>query len=82
MSVTLRHSTHARGLSLEIELDQHRGLVTHHPSIVSGLDDHSLRCRELHSAAVGEFDVNLSVREKSNVGMHAKIRANDGLDVG
>ena len=48
---------------------------------MAGLDNHCLRSGELHSTAVGKLDVDLTVRQEPNVGMHAEIGAHNGLDV-
>ena len=58
--VRLRHPELADRLALEVEFDQYRSLITDNPAIMTGLDDHDLRSRELDSAAVCILDVDLA----------------------
>src|SRR5271165_5882061 len=82
MRVTLGHSTHASRLVLEIEFDQHSRFGAHHPALVARLDNHDLRRSELRDAAVRVLNMDLTVGEEPDVGVHAEIGSYDGFDVG
>jgi hypothetical protein len=75
--VRFRHPEPADGLSLEIELDQHRGLVSHHPPVVPRLDSDDLGSHELQGAAVRILDIDLTAGQEPDVRVHAEIRADD-----
>ena|SRR5438105_14303223 len=81
MRVRLRHSESADGFSFKIKLDQYGGLVPHHPSVVSRLNDHDLRSFELHGAAVGILNVDLAASQKADVSVHTQIRAGHAFHV-
>jgi hypothetical protein len=81
MPMGLRHAKPADSLSFEIELDQHRRLVSHDPPLVPGVDRHNLWGNELRGAAVGILNVNLASGQKPHVGVHAEIGAHDTLHV-
>jgi hypothetical protein len=80
--VRLRHAEPANGLSLEVKLDQHGGLVSHDPSVVPRLDSDHLRSYELRGAAVCILNMDLASGQEPDVRMHAEIRADDCLHVG
>src|SRR5208283_3046409 len=82
MTVALGHSTHASRLVLEVEFDQYSRLGTHHPALVARLDNHYLRRSELRDAAVRVLNMDLTVGEEPDVGVHAEIGSDDGFDVG
>lgn len=79
--VRLRHSEPADCFSFEIELNQHDRLGADDPAVVTRVDGDDLRRPVLDDAAVGVFDVDLPVREKADVRMHAEVGTHDRLHV-
>jgi hypothetical protein len=79
--VHLRHPEPIDGLSLEVELDQHRRLVTHDPPLVSRFDDDELRSYEFQGAAICVLNMDLAADQETDVRMHAEIRADDWLHI-
>jgi hypothetical protein len=67
---------------LEIEFDQHGGLIADHPPLVSRFNGDELWSFELEDAAVGKADVDLAARHEADVRVHAQFRADNGLQVG
>jgi hypothetical protein len=82
MLVRLRHTEPANGVSLEVELDQYGGFVSHNPAIVPRLDRDDLWSYELQSAAVCILNVDLAAGQETDVRVHAQIGSGDGLHVG
>jgi hypothetical protein len=75
MTMSIRHPEAADRVTFEVEFDQHHGLLTHNPTIVTRLDDHNLRSLELHDATVGVFDVDFAAGKEADVGVHAQVTA-------
>ncbi|MGD0777861.1 MAG: hypothetical protein ABSC05_34170 [Candidatus Solibacter sp.] len=80
--VHLRHPEFADGLTLEVELNQDRDLVADDPPIVRRLDHDDLWGHKLRGAAVRVLDMDLAAGQEADVGVHAKIGADDRLHVG
>lgn len=51
------------------------------PAVMAWFDGDDLRRFVLDDAAIRVFDVDFAVREKSGVGVHAEIRADDVLHI-
>jgi hypothetical protein len=81
MTMGIRHSETGDRVTLEVEFDQHHGLVAHDPTIMTRLDRHNLRSLVFHNTAIGVFDVNLAVGEKPDVSVHAEISADNRFHV-
>src|SRR5262245_12583345 len=79
--VPVRHATASGCLALEIELDDHRGLGSDHPSVVLRLDRQHLRRGKLQLAAVRVLDMDLTTRQKTYVRMHAIFPSDNRLHV-
>ena len=76
-----RHPEPGDCLALEVEFNQHSGLVSFNPAIMPGLDgDHLWSC-ELQDAPVCILNVDLTVDEKSDMRVLAEIGADDRLHV-
>src|SRR5215470_2943218 len=82
MLVCLRHTEPANSVSLEVELDQHCGFVSHYPAIVPRLNCDDLWSYELQGAAVCILNVDLAAGQETDVRVHAQIRSGDRLHVG
>jgi hypothetical protein len=82
MPMRFRHPEPADGLSLEIELDQHRGLVSHYPPVVPRLDSDDLGSHELQDATVRILNIDLTAGQEPDVRVHAEIRADDRFHIG
>jgi hypothetical protein len=67
------HAEAANGVALEVELDQHDRLAADDPAVVARFDRHDLRRFVFHHAAICIFDVDFSVGEESDVGVHAEV---------
>jgi hypothetical protein len=80
--VRVRHPEPADGISLEVELDQHRRLISYYPPVVPRLDRDDRGCHKLHRAAIRVLNVDLAARQEADVGVHAEIRTDDGFHVG
>jgi hypothetical protein len=78
----LGHPEDAGRLALEVEFDQHRRRASDDPPVMPRLNRHDLRSLELHHTAVGILNVDLTLREKSHMGVHAQLRADDRFHVG
>src|SRR5581483_11723656 len=63
------------------ELDHHRWGVSDDPAIVARFDRNHLWSPVLTDAAIKEFHVNLSARQKSDMGVHAIVGADLGFHV-
>src|SRR6516225_5061523 len=81
MAVSLGHSEATNRVILEVEFDQHRRLITHHPAIMARLDDDYLGSLELHDAPIGKLHVNLAASEEADMCMHAVVCADNRFDV-
>lgn len=81
VAMRLRDSKTLSRVFFEIEFDHHGGLVTHHPAVVTRLDRHGLRRGEFDNAPVLVLNVDLSVRQKSNVRVLTEATADDRLHV-
>jgi len=75
MGMAIGHPEMARRIVFEVELDQHRRLVSHHPAVMPGFNRDHLGSYKLHDAAIGKFHVNLPLGKKSHVSVHAEIGA-------
>jgi len=76
-----RHPAPLSGLALEVEFDQHRGLIPDHPPVMAGLDGYHLRGGELQRAPVRVLNMDLATGEKPHVCVLAQIGADDGFHV-
>src|SRR5258705_13557544 len=81
MPMRIRHSETADGIALEVELDQHHRLLTHHPAVMSRFDRHNLWSLVFDDTAVGVFDVNLATRKETDVRVHAEVSADNWFHV-
>lgn len=72
-----RYSKPADGLALEVEFNEHRGLVTHHPPVVPWHYFHKLGSDKPQGATVCILNVDFSARQKADVGVHAKLGAHN-----
>ena len=79
MLVLCRHPEPADRVAFEVEFDQHYGLLADDPAVVTRLDSDDLRSFVFDDAAIGIFDVNLPTREKTSMGMHAVLGADNWL---
>src|SRR5439155_12200911 len=70
MAMGLRHPKPADRISLEIEFNQHGGLVPDDPPVMPRLDSDHLRSFELRSAAVRVLNLELAAGEESNMRVH------------
>jgi hypothetical protein len=77
-----RHAEPVYRFAFEIELDQHGGLVPDHPPLVPWFDRDELRGLVLDDAPVGKPDVDLTLIHEADMGVHAQIGPDDGLQVG
>src|ERR1700730_8606008 len=64
------HAELLHGFTLEVELDQHGGVVADHPSLVPPFDGDELRGLVLDYTPVREPDVDLALRHEAHVRMH------------
>jgi hypothetical protein len=80
--VGLGHPEDTGRLTFEVEFDYHGRRASHDPPVMTRLDRHDLRSLELHNAAVGILNVDLALREKPYMGMHAQFSADDRFHVG
>ena len=81
MTVGIRHSETADGVTLEIEFDQYHWLLAHDPTVVARFDRHNLRSLVFDDTTVGVFNVDLATRQESDVGVHAQLSADDRFHV-
>src|ERR687891_2688614 len=61
-----------RGALLRVELDEHGGLVAHHPRVVPRLDRDHLRRDVLERAAVAVRTLDVALGEEADVRVHAE----------
>ena len=71
---------HRRG-RLEVDLDEHGGLVADHPRVVAGRDVDDGRCVEVDDAAVVVLEVQRAVGEEADVGVLAALGADERAEV-
>ena len=64
-----------------VELDQHDRYVADHPRVMTGLDVHGLRRREIERAPVRILAREPTLRDEADVGVHALISADEWFDV-
>src|SRR5438552_17746476 len=81
MTMSVGHSEAADRVTLEVEFDQHHGLLTHDPTVVARLYRDDLRRLVFHHAAVGVFDVNFAVRQETDMRGHAEVGPDDRFHV-
>src|SRR6476646_1279101 len=81
VDVGRRHPAALRGFALEVEFDQHSGLIPHPPPVMAGLDGNHLRSGELERTAVRVLNMDLAPREKPDMCVLAQIGAHDGFHV-
>ena len=81
MPVCVGHPEPADGVPLEVEFDQHRGLVSNDLPVVPRLDNDDLRSGELRGTSVRVLDMYLAAGEETDVSVHAEVRAGDSLHV-
>ena len=79
MRVLVRDAELLRCLAFEVELNHHCGLISHHPTVMSRLDGNRLRCSQLQRATVGVPDMDLPLRQKTDVRVLAQFSAHDRL---
>src|ERR1700704_3839288 len=82
MTMSVRHSKPPDGITLEVEFNHHGVLLTDHPPVVARLDCDNLWGGKFHGAAVSILDLDFAPNEKSYVGVHAQIGADQSLHVG
>jgi hypothetical protein len=68
-------------LAFEIEFDQNRRLIPYDPTLMAWLDCDELGSLYFLHAAVGEFNLDLTVRHEADVGVHAQFSTNDAAQV-
>src|SRR5689334_22979636 len=76
-----RHPHLLSGLTLKVELNEHRRFVSDHPPIMPRFDFHNLRSREASLAAVRKLDLNAPFHDEADVSMHAVRRSDRRFDV-
>jgi hypothetical protein len=81
MPMCVRHSEAADSVALEIEFDEHDGVVANDPGIVTRLDRDNLRRLVLGNAAVRVLDMNLALRQETNVRVHAELGTDERFHV-
>jgi hypothetical protein len=79
--VRRRHPEPTCGLSLEVKLDHHRGIVSYDPPIVSRLDSDDLWSYELRGAAICILNMDLAAGQESDMRVHAEICADECFHV-
>ena|SRR5690242_11194685 len=77
MFMNVRDTKPADGLAFEVELNQHRGLVSHHPPIMPWQYLENLGSHKLQGAAVRVLNVHFAARQKADVSVHAKVGAHN-----
>src|ERR1700761_3854424 len=75
MMMNLRNSQAVDGVAFEIEFDQDRRFISHHPTFMSRFHANELRRLELLHATVCKTDVDLAARHESDVSVHAIFAA-------
>jgi hypothetical protein len=81
VNVGRRHPAALSRFTFEVELDQHRRLIPHHPPVMAGLYRNHLRSGELKSAAVRVLNMDLAAGQKADVCVLAQISAHDVFHV-
>ena len=81
MTMGIRHSEAADGVTLEVEFDQHHRLIAHDPTVMARFDRHNLRSPVLDDTAVGVFDVNLAMSKEADVSVHAQVSPDNRFHV-
>jgi hypothetical protein len=71
MRVLVRYAEFLRRLTFEVELDHDCGFVSHHPTVMPGLDGNRLWCSQLQRASVGVANMDLTLSQKTNVSVLA-----------
>src|SRR5215475_14576848 len=71
-----------RGLARRVELNEHGGLPSDDPGVVTGLDHHDGRRREVERAAVTVLTLHPPRGQKPDVAVHTEVGADDRLHVG
>src|SRR5688500_18737201 len=79
--MALGHPEALYRLALEVELNEHHGLVADDPAIMARFDRDDLRRLALHATAVRILDMDASTRKEPDVRMHAQIGADDWFHV-
>ena len=79
MRVLTRYAELLCCLAFEVELNHDCGLVSHHPTIMSGLDRNRLRRSQLQYAAIGVPNMDLTLCEETNMRVLAQVSAYDRL---
>src|SRR5215831_6433311 len=64
-----------------VELDQHRGLLTHDPRIMPWFHDHHLRRHKVEGTAISIRALDVTAGQETNVRMHAELRAHERFQV-
>lgn len=77
----LRHPEPPHGVTLEVELDQDRRLVSDNPPSMSRFDGSGLWSNELKGTAIRVWSVDLAAGQEPDKRVHAKIGANDRFHV-
>src|SRR5499433_1569974 len=77
-----RQAEALRGLARGVELDEHGGLPSDDPGVVTGLDHDDGRRREVERAAVTVLTLHSPRGQESDVAVHTEIGADDRLHVG
>lgn len=66
-------------IALEIELDQHGGLVTNHPSMMPGFDSDELGRFVFEDTSVRKSNIDLAPGHEADVCVHTQIRSDHGF---
>src|SRR5215475_7584799 len=77
-----RQTEALRGLARGVELNEHGGLPSDDPGVVTGLDHDDGRRREVERAAVTVLTLHSPRRQETDVAVHTQVGADDGLHVG
>jgi hypothetical protein len=77
MFVDLWHAQVFDGVAFEIELDEHGGFVAHYPAFVPGLNLDEFGGFVFHNTAVGESDIDLTLRHETNMGVHTILASHE-----
>ena len=76
------HAEALCGLARGVELNEHGGLPSHDPGVVTRLDHDDGRRREVERTAVTVLTLNPPRGQETDVAVHAQVGADDGLHVG
>src|SRR5262245_4890539 len=77
-----RQAEALRGLARGVELNEHGGLPSDDPGVVTGLDHDDGRRRKVERAAVTVLTLHSPRRQETDVAVHTQVGADDGLHVG